>query len=233
MVGNKEDEAYYAKLAKEVIKAYNDKFFNVSTRQYGNGSQCSNAIPLFLDIVEPQYKADVLANLVKDIKAHGNRLTTGDVGNRYLFQTLARNGLNEVMYKMNNHEDAPGYGFQVKFGATTLTEQWDPREGTSWNHFMMGQIDEWFYVWLAGIQPVPSEPGFQKLVINPQVVGNLKHVSASYNTLYGKVAVNWKVENGVFTMDVEIPVNCSATIILPNKEEYFMGSGKQTFTVKI
>ena len=233
MVGNKEDEAHYAELAKKVKKAYNDKFFNVTTRQYGNGSQCSNALPLFLDIVEPQYKADVLANLVKDIKAHGNRLTTGDVGNRYLFQTLARNGLNDVMYQMNNHEDAPGYGFQVKFGATTLTEQWDPREGTSWNHFMMGQIDEWFYAWLAGIQPVPSEPGFQKLVIAPQVVGDLKHVSASYNTLYGKVAVNWKVENGVFTMNVEVPVNCSATIILPNKEKRVMESGKQTFTVNI
>nr|WP_321379903.1 glycoside hydrolase family 78 protein [uncultured Bacteroides sp.] len=233
MVGNKEDEAHYAELAKQVKKEYNDKFFNAATRQYGNGSQCSNALPLFLDIVEPQYKADVLANLVKDIKAHGNRLTTGDVGNRYLFQTLARNGLNDVMYQMNNHEDAPGYGFQVKFGATTLTEQWDPREGTSWNHFMMGQIDEWFYTWLAGIQPVPSEPGFQKLVIAPQVVGDLKHVSASYNTLYGKVAVNWKVENGVFTMNVEVPVNCSATIILPNKEKRVMESGKQTFTVNI
>ena len=64
------------------------------------------------DGVRPQ----VLQNLVKDIKAHGNRLTTGDVGNRYLFQTLARNGLNELMYTMHNHEEAPGYGFQLKFG---------------------------------------------------------------------------------------------------------------------
>jgi len=233
MIGNKQDKEFYAELAKEVKKAYNDKFFDVKTRQYGTGSQCSNAIPLFLDIVEPQYRADVLANLVKDIRAHGNRLTTGDVGNRYLFQTLARNGLNEVMYQMNNHEDAPGYGFQVKYGATTLTEQWDPREGTSWNHFMMGQIDEWFYTWLAGIQSVPTEPGFQKLIINPQVVGDLKYVSASYNTLYGKVSVDWKVENGLFTLNVEIPVNCSATIILPNKEKHFVESGKQMFTVKI
>lgn len=30
------------------------------------------------------------------------------------------------MYTMHNHEDVPGYGFQQKFGATTLTEQWDP-----------------------------------------------------------------------------------------------------------
>lgn len=233
MIGNKEDEAHYAQLAKEVKAAYNKKFFNEQTHQYGTGSQCSNALPLFLDIVEPQFRADVLANLVKDIKAHGNRLTTGDVGNRYLFQTLARNDLNELMYLMNNHEDVPGYGFQVKFGATTLTEQWDPRQGTSWNHFMMGQIDEWFFAWLAGIQPVATEPGFQKLVINPQVAGDLKSVSASYETLYGKVSVDWKVQDGIFTLVVEIPVNSTAKVILPNKETRTVGSGKYTFTARI
>ncbi len=233
MAGNKEGEVHYAELAKEVKKAYNDKFFDVNTRQYGTGSQCSNALPLFLNIVESQYREAVLANLVKDIKAHGNRLTTGDVGNRYLFQTLARNDLNDLMYLMNNHEDVPGYGFQVKFGATTLTEQWDPREGTSWNNFMMGQIDEWFFAWLVGIQSKTTEPGFQKLVINPQVVGDLKFVSSSYETLYGKVSVNWKVENRLFTLTVDIPVNCSATVILPNKEKHNVGSGKQRFSVKI
>lgn len=67
----------------------------------------------------------MLFNLIKDVKAHRDRLTTGDVGNRYLIQTLARNDQNELIYKMFNHEEAPGYGFQLKFGATTLTEQWD------------------------------------------------------------------------------------------------------------
>lgn len=79
----------------------------------------------------------VLDNLVADIKRHGNRLTTGDVGNRYLFQTLARNGLNELMYTMHNHEESRLW-FPAEFGATTLTEQWDPRQGSSWNHFMIG-----------------------------------------------------------------------------------------------
>jgi hypothetical protein len=39
----------------------------------------------------------VFANLIKDVEAHGNRLTTGDVGNRYLIQTLARNGEHELI----------------------------------------------------------------------------------------------------------------------------------------
>lgn len=232
MVGNNTDEAYYEQLAQSVKVAFNNRFFNLETSQYGSGSQASNAIPLFFELVEQENREAVLANLVKDIQQRGNRLTTGDVGNRYLFQTLAGNNLNDLMYKMHNHDEVPGYGFQVKFGATTLTEQWDPREGTSWNHFMMGQIDEWFFAWLAGIQPDIDNPGYKKFRIAPQVVGDLTYVSASTETLYGKIAVDWNLKNGIFTLNVQIPVNTEATIILPNKEEVTAGSGKHSFSIK-
>ncbi|MCD8260889.1 MAG: glycoside hydrolase family 78 protein, partial [Bacteroides sp.] len=202
MVGNAWDEAYYTRLAKEVKEAFNEKFFNPATRQYGTASQASNALPLFLELVDPQYREDVLGNLVKDIQEHGNRLTTGDVGNRYLFQTLARNGLNELMYTMHNHEETPGYGFQLKFGATTLTEQWDPRQGSSWNHFMMGQIDEWFFASLAGIQFDEKNPGYQHFVIRPEPVGDLIYIKATHESLYGTIKVDWQRKNGIFTLHV-------------------------------
>jgi hypothetical protein len=179
MVGNTYDAAHYAALANEVRKTLNTKFFNSATKQYANGSQTANAMAIYMAIVEPEYKKAVLDNLVKDIKAHGNRLTTGDIGNRYLFQTLAANGLNELMYKMFNHEEAPGYGFQLKYGATSLTEQWDPRKGASWNHFMLGQIDEWFFASLAGIQTDPKRPGMQHIIIKPEIVGDIHYVKAS------------------------------------------------------
>lgn len=231
MVGNKYDENYYAALKAEVKAAFNDTFFHPETAQYGTGSQCSNALPLFLGLVEDEVRPQVLQNLVKDIKAHGNRLTTGDVGNRYLFQTLARNGLNELMYTMHNHEEAPGYGFQLKFGATTLTEQWDPRQGSSWNHFMMGQIDEWFFASLAGIQADPSAPGYKDFVIAPQPVGDLKQVEATFQTLYGTISVNWTKENGIFTLRTNVPVNCSAQLFMPGeKTPRLLKSGSYSFT---
>ena len=163
------------------------------------------------------------------MEAHGNRLTTGDVGNRYLIQTLARNGQHELIYKMFNHEEAPGYGFQLKFGATTLTEQWDPRQGSSWNHFMMGQIDEWFFNSLVGIRPYAasefgnqqndSKQGYQKFVIAPEPVGDLKFVKSSYETLYGTIVVNWTRQNGTFTLNVSVPVNTTAVVYLPGEKE--------------
>lgn len=226
MVGNDFDIRYYSSLADDIRIAFDKRFLNNDTAQYGTGSQCSNALPLFLHMTQDK---KVFMNLLKDVEAHGNRLTTGDVGNRYLIQTLARNGQHELIYKMFNHEEAPGYGFQLKFGATTLTEQWDPRQGSSWNHFMMGQIDEWFFNSLVGIRPYAasefgnqqndSKQGYRKFVIAPEPVGDLKFVKSSYETLYGTIVVNWTRQNGTFTLNVSVPVNTTAVVYLPGEKE--------------
>ncbi|WP_308743793.1 glycoside hydrolase family 78 protein [uncultured Bacteroides sp.] len=226
MVGNDFDIRYYSSLADDIRIAFDKRFLNNDTAQYGTGSQCSNALPLFLHMTQDK---KVFMNLLKDIEAHGNRLTTGDVGNRYLIQALARNGRHELIYKMFNHEEAPGYGFQLKFGATTLTEQWDPRQGSSWNHFMMGQIDEWFFNSLAGIRPNAasgfgnqqndSRQGYQKFVIAPKPVGDLKFVNSSYETLYGTIVVDWIRKDGTFTLNISVPVNTTAVVYLPGEKE--------------
>lgn len=235
MLSKKEDITFYSNLREKVKTAFNNEFFNEKTKQYGTGSQASNAMPLFAGLVNPKDKQAVLDNLVKDIEEKGYRLSTGDVGNRYLFQALAMNGLNEVMYKMHDHNEVPGYGFQLQFGATTLTELWDPRKGASWNHFMMGQIEEWFYRSLAGIDTDENaHTGFKNFKIAPQVVGDLKFVNAAYNSLYGIIKVDWKVDNGQFEMDIEIPVNCEAKVYLPQETHYIpVKSGKYSFKKRL
>ncbi len=230
ITGNQEDLDKYTALREEVKAAFNKEFFNEKTLVYGTGSQASYAMPLFAGIVEPQHREAALNNLVKAIEENGYRLSTGDVGNRYLFQTLADNGLNEVMYRMHNHREVPGYGFQLQFGATTLTELWDPRAGASWNHFMMGQILEWFHKSLAGIRFNDT----QQLVIAPQVVGDLTQVSASHETLNGTVTVEWRVEGDQFTLDLSLPFNCQAKVHLPGEEECeVVQSGSYTFQKKL
>ena len=232
MVGEEADRERFTALAEAIREAFNAKYLDPETNQYGTGSQCSNALPLFLEMVPAERREAVLTNLVADIRAHKTRLTTGDVGNRYLFQTLARNGLNELMCEMHNHWEAPGYGFQLQYGATTLTEQWDPRQGSSWNHFMMGQIDEWLFRSLLGIQPDPNGRGYQQVTIAPNPVGDLRWAKGSINTLYGELKVAWERDASArFTLRVTIPANCRASILLPGEEKpQEVQAGEYTFT---
>lgn len=224
MTGRKDDVKKYSALLKEVTDDFNREFYKPDSCTYGTGSQTSNALPLYLGLTGKNKQA-VMQRLINDIKEHGNRLTTGDVGNRYLFQTLALNGQNELLYTMLNHYETPGYGFQLRHGATTLTEQWDPRQGSSWNHFMMGQIDEWLFKTLAGIQNQPGTHGLRHLLIAPTLVGDLQYVKASTASLYGKISVHCTRTR----LDVEIPVGSDATIVLPNGDRKQIGSGRYTF----
>ena len=223
MKGKADDATKYEQKLKDVIKAFNKEFYHADSCYYGTGSQTSNALPLFLGIAKDREK--VLSNLIADIKAHGNRLTTGDVGNRYLFQTLAQTDNNDLLYNMLNHYETPGYGFQIRQGATTLTEQWDPRQGTSQNHFMMGQIDEWLFKTLAGITNKPGTFGMRHLPISPTLIGDMKYVKASTQSLYGTISVYRTQDH----LTVEIPVGCDATVVLPNGEKRHIQSGKHSF----
>ena len=132
---------------------------------------------------------------------------------------------NDLLYSMLNHYETPGYGFQLRHGATTLTEQWDPNQGSSLNHFMMGQIDEWLFKTLAGIQNRPGTYGLRHLLIKPTLVGDLKYVNASTESLYGKISVSCTRSS----LTVDIPVGSDATIVLPDGTEKQVGSGKHTF----
>jgi hypothetical protein len=123
-----------------------------------------------------------------------------------------------VVYRLINQTDKPGYGYQIRQGATALTESWDANRGASHNHFMLGQVIEWFYKDLAGIDSDPAGPGFKRIVVRPQPVGDLTWVEASYDSIHGPIAVRWEREAERFTLRASVPPNTTATIFLPARE---------------
>ncbi|HEQ60600.1 MAG TPA: alpha-L-rhamnosidase, partial [Firmicutes bacterium] len=213
-----DDAEHYTTLARDVRRAFNERFFDPETSQYATGSQTSNAMPLLLGLVEPANAAAVLENLVQDVRAHNNHLTAGDVGHRYLVQALAEGGRSDVVFDMTAQTDPPSYGFQVEHGATTLTETWDPRLGFSQNHFMMGHVEEWFYRSLAGIDRDPRGAGFDRFLIRPQLVGDLTWVKASYLSIRGRISVEWRIDGSDLDLKVTIPPNTTATVYVPARD---------------
>lgn len=215
LLGKTDDAQKYSTLAQNIRDAFNAKFYNAATHSYATDSQCANAIPLYMGLCEPENRAGVLNAIVEDVRRHGNALTAGDVGYRYLLRALAEGGRSDVIFDMNNQTTKPGYGMQIAKGKTSLTEAWDGN--SSQDHFMLGQIQEWFYHDLAGIQDAPDSPGFKAIVIKPQPVGDITRVNASYDSIRGKITSDWKREDGKFVLKISIPANTTATVFVPAK----------------
>ncbi len=213
LLGKNDDARTYEKLADEVMNAFNGAFFHAEKNQYDRNSQTGNALPLVLGLVSPARQAAVLDNLVSDVAQNGNRVTAGDVGFYYVIQALLKGGRSDVLYAMLCQTNGPGYMYQLRMNATSLTEAWDTNPISSQNHCMLGHIEEWFYSGLLGIRA--DAPGFRKIVVAPQMAGDLTWAKGHYDSQYGRIASNWKRDANTLTMEVTIPENTTATVYVP------------------
>lgn len=216
MMGKTAEAMEYRKLAAEVRKAFNRTFFDKESKQYATGSQTANAMAVYMNLVEPEFKTDVVNNIVKDIRSRGNSLTAGDIGHRYLLRVLENEGRSDVIYDMNSRTDVPGYGYQIAKGATALTESWAALPSVSNNHLMLGHLMEWFYSGLGGIRPSKGSLAFERIDIKPDLAGDVNFVKASYESPYGLIKSEWKKTESQFSLMVNIPANATATIFIPS-----------------
>ncbi|TCD12200.1 alpha-L-rhamnosidase [Pedobacter frigidisoli] len=214
-LGKKADAIAYQKLAIEVKKSFNNKFFDSKTKQYATGSQAANAMAVYMGLVEDKDKSAVIDNLVKDIRDRKNSLTAGDIGYRYVLRVLEDAGKSDVIFDMNSRSDVPGYGMQIAKGATALTESWAALPTVSNNHFMLGHLMEWLYSGVGGIRQAENSIAFNHIKIEPEVVGDLTSANVSYDSPYGKISSAWKKTDKEFTLEVNVPVNTKTTVYFP------------------
>ncbi len=99
---------------------------------------------------------------------------------------------------------------------------------------MLGHVEEWFYRYLAGIDFDLSRPPAGQITLRPTPVGKLTSARATYRSVLGPIVSSWKRAGKLFTYDVELPPNTTATLYLPGKpasEKRTIGSGRHHFTV--
>ena len=217
LLGFKEDLMKYGNLSKQVKQEFLKRFYNGQTGVCSTGSQTAFAMPLYTGLIHENDKEKVLNNLVDSIRNNDYALTSGDIGYHFLVRVLSENGRSDILYKMNNRSDRPGYGYQLKQGATSLTESWAALKESSNNHMMLGHLMEWFYAGLGGIYQAENSVAYSEIIIAPKPVGDITWVKCSFNSPKGIISSNW--ENGVksFVLKVEIPENATGTIVLPDE----------------
>lgn len=224
MTGNEADIPQYEKLLSEIKEAYNRKFFDEETARYDNNTVTANLIPLAFGIVPEGREKDVMANIVeKTENVYGGHISVGNVGVRYIMQTLSKYGQLELAYKLATQDTYPGWGYMIRKGATTVWELWngdaaDPAMNSCNHVMMMGDLISWFYENLAGIRNDPSDVAFRKIWLQPAFPQALQEVDASYETPYGTVRSAWNIDYDYDTIEwnITIPTGTSATAVLPS-----------------
>lgn len=84
---------------------------------------------------------------------------------------------------------------------------------------------------IGGIQGV--EPGYKKICIKPALDCGLLWASAKLHSPYGMISTDWKINKSQVKVNVQIPCNTTAEIVLPGLETTTVGSGRYQFIVPL
>ena len=241
VLGKKEDVEKYSKLLDNIKAAYVKEYMTSNGKLVSN-TQTAYVLALQFDMLPENLRQQASDRLVANVRDYGNHLTTGFLGTPYLCHVLSRFGHENVAYDLLMQESYPSWLYPVKMGATTIWERWDgikpdgsfqTPDMNSFNHYAYGAIGDWMYKNVAGINAVATAPGYKEILIKPIPGGKLTSASGELNTSYGTVKSSWTLVDGLFKLDVTVPANAKATVVLPKsgKKEQ-IGSGNYHFEYK-
>ena len=115
----------------------------------------------------------------------------------------------------------------LELGAGMTMEAWDLKfkPNLDWNHAWGAAPANTIAFNLMGITPV--EPAFKQVLIKPRI-GNLKNASIALPTPSGIIKENIKQANGEYNVEISLPTNVLATIMIPKTKGKLTFSGKHT-----
>jgi alpha-L-rhamnosidase len=218
-LGKTDQAQTFRSRAEQVRKAVHKEFFDPNNNGYVNNFQAYLSAALLADVPPQELRPAVLKRLVDEIQIHRKGHFWGGItGGYFIVEALTEFDRPDLMFEMATKEDYPGWGDMLKRGATTFWESWEGN--ISLLHSSYLHIGAWFIEGLAGIRPDPESPGFKHFIIKPGIVehSSLTWVKASYDSLYGPITSQWKIEGDKLQILVAVPPNTRATLYLPAKD---------------
>ena len=229
-LGKHDDAAQYRKYADGCRRAYQElvekKKFTLDTDR-----QAKLVRPLYMHLLDEKQRDYAEKRLLEAMEHYGWRLGTGFLSTPFILDVLAEMDI-EYAYLLLENEEMPGWLFMPKNGATTIWESWEGTKAqggiASLNHYSKGAVCEWLFKTMCGIR-VDGENHF---TIAPRPGGHFTYAKAKYDSVYGTVESSWHKKGGTLTLDITVPTNCTAEIILPNEETKTVCSGRYCMEIK-
>ena len=205
------EEQRYRQLYENVKQAFRARYIDSDGKILSDTQTCYIVAYKFGIITADEART----NMIRKLREDGGKLTSGFLGIKFLLPSLCELGLRDDAYRIMASTEFPGWGYSVKHGATTIWERWNSytvEDGimggmNSFNHYSFGSCTEWMYEYCLGINPHFDKPGFQKVTMRPYLDKSGKVTSAQghYDTDFGTIAVDWTVNDGIYTYTVTIP----------------------------
>ena len=224
-LGNKNDAERFKQYAKGCMKAYQAL---IKTPQYSLNTdrQAKLVRPLYMHLLNDEDTDYAQKRLIEALDHFKWRVVTGFLSTPFILPVLQNIDI-EYAYKLLENEMIPGWLAMIKEGANTIWEKW---EGTteenpeSLDHYSKGAVCEWIFAEMLGIHV----EGNNHFLISPLPGGNFKRAGGSYQSIYGTVCCEWRIEDDTVHYSVTIPDNTTATVLIGN-ERYEIQAGKYDF----
>lgn len=242
VLGKSELESMYKNLNCQIRKAFEEEYVDDKGR-ISSHFQGIYILALQMNMVSEQKRSLVVNQLVELIKENGYKLDTGFLSIPYLMDVLCKEGHADLAYQLLYQTECPSWLYEVENGATTIWESWSAiaPDGTvghmSFNHYAFGCIGDWLYRHVAGIKH--DQPGYKTSIIEPYTDCGLSFAKAILKTGYGILSSSWSKKNHTVQLEIEVPANTTATVILPQNADItgewdgltYTGDGKAKFAV--
>jgi len=234
-LGRADRAEHYERLRAGIVAAFHRE--HVGDDAYVEGdTQTAYLVALYMDLLPAELRERAAERLVENIERHDGHLTTGFVGVGMLCPVLSEMGYGDVAHRLLRNETFPSWGYSIRHGATTIWERWDGWTDTdgfqapqmnSFNHYSLGSVGQWLYEYVGGIRA--AAPGYERVVIAPEP-GELEWARVAYRSVRGTISSAWRREGDELQLEVEIPPNVAATVVVPGGDTVEVGSGRHVFT---
>lgn len=220
-----DDAAEFSALAERVREAFLAEYVSPNGRVM-NESATAYALAIVFDILDAEQKRHAGDRLAALVAENGYRISTGFAGTPHVTDALTATGHLDAAYLLLSEKTCPSFLYPVTMGATTIWERWDsvrpdgsinPSGMTSLNHYAFGAVVDWMHRTIGGLSPI--EPGYRRMRIAPRPGGGLTHATLRHHTVHGEVRVAWRITDGTFTLEVQIPEGTVAEVTLPSTAE--------------
>jgi alpha-L-rhamnosidase len=233
ITGHDADAAEFAKRQQRVYQRFNELFWRNETQCYvdGEGSAHSSAhanfFPLAFGLV-PEGKRAAVIKFLHERTAAKSGMVPSVYGAQYLLEALFENGDADTALGLMTTNGPRGWINMLNEGSTLTTEAWNfpDKPNQDWNHAWGSAPGNLIPRYVLGVRP--TKPGYEELVIQPQLGTSLKFANGIVPTPRGPVTVNVTNSASGVEMSLVVPKGSRATVLVKTTNKNVLLDGVAT-----